>query len=157
MKRPSWRHPNNYRKNLCFSRYFSTNLEGTVKIKNLTHIIGENTNFFHFRFRAILHLNSISVNTWTFLPFETGSLTRSEKLLSYFSIIPYPLKNVLILKYGRKKNIYSCRQDFTTSTLVKGPSWRHPNNYPKNLCFFQCFSTNLIGTLKFKNLTHIHG
>ena len=70
---------------------------------NLTHIICYNTNFFHFRFRAVLHSNSIGVSIVTFFPFETGSLTRSENLFSRFSIIPYPLKIVLSLKYGRKK------------------------------------------------------
>ena len=39
----------------------------------------------------------------TFFHFETGSLTRSEKLFSRFSIISYHLKIVLSLKYGRKK------------------------------------------------------
>ena len=60
-------------------------------------------NFFHFRFQAILQSNYEGVNIGTFFPFETGSLTRSEMLFSRFSIIPYPLKIVLSLKYGRKK------------------------------------------------------
>ena len=58
----------------------------------------------HFRLQAILESNFIGVNIGTFLPFETGSLTRSVKLFSCFSIIPYRLKLVLSLKYGKKKN-----------------------------------------------------
>ena len=69
-------------------------------------------NFFHFRFRAILDSNSIGVNIGTFFPFETGSLTRSEKLFSRFSIIPYPLRIALSLKYRRKKTF--TRVDKTT-------------------------------------------
>ena len=56
-----------------------------------------------FRSRAILESNYIGVNIGTFFLFETGSLTRSEKLFSHFCIIPYPLKIVLSLKYWRKK------------------------------------------------------
>ena len=121
MKRPSWRHPNQYRKNLCFSQYFSTNLLGTVKIKNLTHIIGENINFFHFRFRAIFHPKSIGVKIGTFWPIGTGSLTRSEKLFSRFSIIPYPLKIVLSLKYGRKKTFTRVEKTSQPQPLRKDP------------------------------------
>ena len=60
----------------------------------------------YFRFRSLLESNSIGVNIGTFFPFETGSLTRSKKLLSRFSIIPYPLKIFLSLKYGRKKHLF---------------------------------------------------
>ena len=59
--------------------------------------------FIYFRFQAIFELNSIGVNIGTFFPFATGSLNRSEKLFFHFSIIPYRLKIVLSLKYGRKK------------------------------------------------------
>jgi len=79
-------------------------------------------NFFNFRFRAILHSNSIGVNLGTLFPVETGSLTRSEKLFSRFSIIPYPLKIVLSLKYGRKK-IFT-RVDKTSQPQ---PSWKDPS------------------------------
>ena len=58
---------------------------------------------FHFRFQAILQSHSKRVNIGTFFPFLTGSLTRSEKLFSRFSIRSYPLKIVISLKYGRKK------------------------------------------------------
>ena len=92
-----------------------------LKFKSLTHINGENTNFFHFRFRAILHSKSIGVNIGTFLPIETGSLTRSEKLFSRFSIIPYPLKIVLSLKYGRKKTFTSVEKTSQPQHLRKDP------------------------------------
>ena len=60
----------------------------------------------HFCFRSILESNAIGVNMGTFSPFETRSLTRSEKLFCRFSIIPYPLKIVLSLKYWKKKHLF---------------------------------------------------
>ena len=78
-------------------------------------------NFFHFCFRAILQSNSIGVNIGTFFPFVTGSLTRSEKLFSRFSIIPYPLKIVLSLKYGRKKTFTSVEKISQPQHLRKDP------------------------------------
>ena len=93
----------------------------TLKFKNLKHINGYNTNFFHFRFRAILHSNSICFNIGTFLPIETGSLTRSEKMFSRFSIIPYPLKFVLSLKYVRKKKFTRVEKTSQPQPLRKDP------------------------------------
>ena len=78
-------------------------------------------NFFHFRFRAILHSKSIGFNIGTFLPIETGSLTRSEKLFSRFSIIPYPLKIVLSLKYGRKETFTRVEKTSQPQPLRKDP------------------------------------
>ena len=94
----------------------------TLKFKCLRHINAQNTNFVHFCFRAILHSKSIGVNIGTFLPIETGSLTRSKKLFSRFSIIPYPLKIVLSLKYGRKKTF--TRVDKTSQPQ---PLWKDPH------------------------------
>ena len=77
--------------------------------------------FFHFRFRAILHSKSIGVNIVTFLPIETGSLTRSEKVFSRLSIIPYPLKIVLSRKYARKKTFTRVEKTSQPQTLRKDP------------------------------------
>ena len=105
---------------LFLSIFFDESVRN-AQIKNLTHIIGENTNFFHFLFRAILHLNSIGVNIGTFFPSETGSLTRTEKLFSHFSIIPYPLRIVLSLKYGRKKTFTRVEKTSQPQPLRKDP------------------------------------
>ena len=99
-------------------------------------------NFFHFRFRAILHSNSIGVNIGTFFPFETGLLTRSERLVSRFSIIPYPLKIVLSLKYGRKKHLLVSIRPHNLKPSEK-PLMEAPKSLTEKPLFLSIFSTNL--------------
>ena len=126
-------------------------------LKSGAHIIGENTNFFHFRFRAIFHPKSIGVNIGTFLPIETGSLTRSEKLFSRLSIIPYPLKIVLSLKYGRKKTFTSFEKTSQPQPLRKDPRGGTRMTMWKTFVSFDVFRRICKETLKFKSLTHING
>ena len=129
----------------------------TLTFKCLTHINGENMNFFHFRFRAILHSKSIGVNIGTFLPIETGSLTRSEKLFSRFSIIPYPLKIVLSLKYGRKKTFTRVEKTSQPQPLRKDLRGGTRMTMWKTFVSFDVFRRICKETLKFKCLTHING
>ena len=143
-------------KPLFLSMFFYESMRKRSSLRVL-HINGENTNFFHFRFRAIFHPKSIGVNIGTFWPIGTGSLTRSEKLFSHFSIIPYPLKIVLSLKYGRKKTFTTVEKTSQPQHLRKDPRGGTRMTMWKTFVSFDVFRRICKETLKFKCLTHING
>ena len=89
------------------------------------------------------------------MPIETGSLTRSEKLFSRLSIIPYPLKIVLSLKYGRKKTFTRVEKTSQPQPLRKDPRGGTRIAMGKTFVSFDVFRRICKETLKFKSLTHI--
>ena len=86
-----------------------------------------------------------------------GSLTRSEKLFSRFSIIPYPLKIDLSVKYGRKKTFTSVEKTSQPKPLRKDPRGGTRMTMRKTFVSFDVFRRICKETLKFKCLTHISG